>query len=117
MSSCAVEIGFDYDAEVERLLDNEEPIEPAHALCKFAGVDRVTGWRWMEHGRRGVRWPYIMRGGRRFSSKGALKRFFAEITRRCNGGSVREPETVTLSKQRVRELERVDQQLVARGLM
>lgn len=105
---------YDLGQEVERLLSGDEQMEPLAALANAVGVERTTTWRWATVGCRGVKLAYVQQGGRRYSSRGALKRFFAELTRRSTGSRGQAVSAPALSAARQRELDRVDRELAAR---
>lgn len=68
-----------------------------------------TVWRWFRRGRHGVKLETILCGGRRFTSREAIDRFFAAVTAASDGEAV-----VTVSSTlnaRVRRAEREAEEL------
>lgn len=64
------------------------------------GPNVCTVWRWLDKGCRGVRLESILLGGRRFTSREALERFFAATT--AAGGT---PDIARSPRQRQRAIE------------
>jgi hypothetical protein len=76
------------------------------------GVNVSTVWRWSLRGIRGVRLQTEMRGGIRYTSREALRRFFAATTAAANGESVGARNTA----KRQREIEAAERELAEAGL-
>lgn len=55
-------------------------------------IHRATTFRWALHGLRGVRLETIKIGGHRYTSREALARFYAELSR---SGSTQPPESLS----------------------
>lgn len=71
-----------------------------------------TLWRWIQRGTHGVKLETVLLGGRRYTSREALQRFFERTTAAADGTAVK-VETPT---QRRRRLDRVKRELSAVGI-
>ena len=76
------------------------------------GVNVSTVWRWSLRGIRGVRLQTEMRGGIRYTSREALRRFFAATTAAANG----EPVAVHNTANRQRQIEDAERELAEAGI-
>lgn len=72
----------------------------------------TTVWRWRNRGVRGVRLETICLGGRRFTSREALSRFFAATTAAADGQPLRS-ET---PRQRESAIDRAERQATELGV-
>ncbi|TWU27541.1 DUF1580 domain-containing protein [Bythopirellula polymerisocia] len=92
-------------------LFSEEPIS-LNQVAKEEGVNPSTPWRWYLSGVRGVKLETIVVGGRRFSTRPALRRFKERCTAAANGAST----TVRTPHQRERDIERAEKELAKIGV-
>jgi hypothetical protein len=90
-----------------------------HLLSVTAATREVPGrphvstlWRWINRGIRGIRLETVMVGGRRFTSREALDRFFASITAATAG----EPLPVRTTRQRTRDIDQARRELTEAGI-
>lgn len=103
-----------------RMIDVET--EDLLTLCRAAaeipnrasgrGVNTSTVWRWAQRGVRGVRLETVLIGSIRFTSRQAIKRFFAATTAAANG----EVAPIPTDKQRQRAIEAANRALDAAGI-
>jgi len=61
------------------------PVVRAVELATCHRPHKSKVYRWMSHGTRGVRMPYLMLGGQRVCSVECVRRWINEVTRICNG--------------------------------
>lgn len=87
------------DVQTEKLLTITET---ARTLPGRPNV--TTIWRWRNRGVRGVRLETICIGGRRFTSREALARFFAATTAAADGA----PVPAETPRRRERAIERAE---------
>ncbi|MHB9081060.1 MAG: DUF1580 domain-containing protein [Pirellulaceae bacterium] len=71
-----------------------------------------TVWRWINRGVRGVKLETVMIGGRRFTSREALDRFYAATTAATSGESI----PVRTNRQRTRDIEQARRELAEAGI-
>lgn len=95
------------DAFVDSLLSIPEAAHQSPGRPHIATV-----WRWINRGVRGVKLETVMIGGRRFTSREALERFFASTTAISSG----EPLPVRTPRQRRRDIERAERELAEAGI-
>lgn len=85
---------------------------PTEAAKHIPGrPDASTVYRWWKRGIKGVRLETILIGGRRYTSKEALTRFFAATTAAADG-----PQAAVTPARRQREIEAAERELEAQGL-
>jgi hypothetical protein len=71
-----------------------------------------TIWRWHQHGCRGVKLETVVIGGRRFTSREAIKRFIAKTTAARDGDA----EAISPTRRRQAAIEKADAELEAAGI-
>lgn len=81
-------------------------------VAKHEGVNLSTVWRWWIKGVRGVKLETFVVGGRRFSTRPALRRFKERCTAVANGTS----PNVRTSAQRERDIARAEAELAKMGI-
>lgn len=83
-------------------------------VAKEEGVNPSTVWRWWIKGVRGVQLETLVVGGRRFSTRPALRRFKERCTAVASGGAIL-PMART-SSQRERDIQRAEAELAKMGV-
>jgi hypothetical protein len=73
-------------------------------------VDLSQIYRWAQRGLRGLKLEWAQIGGRRYTSREALGRFFARLTQAAGGEA-----TVAPIKVRANQIEKAERDLVAAG--
>ncbi len=94
-------------------LENETLVPFSKVSGEVPGrIHLSTAHRWRLRGIRGVTLETVLIGGRRFTSKEALSRFFAATTAAANG----EAPTACTSKRRKTAIEAAEKELQQAGI-
>lgn len=94
-------------------LSSEQPITLAEAARSVPGRVHVsTIWRWVQIGVRQVRLETICCGGRRFTTREAIQRFFAATTAVSKG----HPPVNVVTMDRSRQVDAAEQELDKEGI-
>ena len=92
-------------------IDSEDDLitfnEAAAALPEHSRPSLATWWRWWRHGVRGVKLRTWLCGGRRYTTRGAVRQFITELTAAASGA----PLPIRTPRQRQQAIEVAEREL------